>query len=103
MTQQKQVLRAPNIVATYVLLDPIEYGSEKIYQLEFRNLKTKDHLTVEKDHKDGGVVEKTCAYLQLMTEQVPFVIENISHRDYIKLQALVLSFLDEAPETTTKT
>lgn len=102
INNDKPILNSPNFVKTYVLLDPVQYGNEKVYQLEFRNLKTKDHLTVERDHKDAGVIEKTCAYLQLMTEQASFVIENLSHRDFLKVQEIVLDFLAESPETTAK-
>lgn len=99
----KQVLKAPTILKTYVLKEPVEYGDEKVYQLEFRAMKTKDHLIIEKNHKGAGQIEISCAYLQLLCEQPGYVIENLSHEDFMTCQRIVLDFLDSGPKTTTKT
>lgn len=90
----KQELKAPLVVKTYVLLEPVQYGDEKVYQLEFRAMKTKDHLNVERNFKDAGVIEKACAYLELLSEQPGYVIENLSHQDFMACQEIILGFLE---------
>jgi len=73
-------IKHPLIVATYTLKTPIEYGGQLVTELNFRTPRAKDHIIVER--AKVGIVESTVKYLQLLTEQVPFVIENLSQEDY---------------------
>lgn len=97
------LLKDPAVVATYVLDEPVDYAGVKIYQLEFRGLKTKDHLIVEKNYRDAGMIEKACAYLQLLTRQDPPVIEGLSHHDFLEASKIMNDFLEPRLKTTTTT
>lgn len=93
----------PRIVKTYVLSEPIEHGDQKVYQLEFRELKTRDHLAIEKDYRGAGPIEIAFAYIVQITEQPEFVIKSMGHQDFMACQEILLDFLGQAPGTTTKT
>ncbi len=87
------VLKAPVIVATYKLLTPIEYGDEFVTQLNFRKLITKDHLDVEEMGENAGNIKKSVKYLELLTNEPPYVINNLSHEDYMGAQKVLADFL----------
>lgn len=86
------VTKRPEIVSTYKLETPIEYGGEYVTELEFRRLKVKDHVQVERK-VDAGPIEKASLYLQLLCEQPPFVIESLSQKDFMGAQEILASFL----------
>lgn len=82
------------IVETYVLKDPVQYGEEKIYQLEFRTLKAEHNIKVEQITKKGaGQMEAAALYIHLLCKVVPYIVNNMSHRDFVKAAAIVDSFL----------
>jgi hypothetical protein len=94
-----EVLREVGVLKTYTLKEPVDYAGVKIYQLEFRALRAKDHIAVEK-LKDAGVIEKTAMYLQIMTRQDPYVIENLGQEDFMSAVDVMNSFLELSPKTS---
>lgn len=93
------ITKRPEIIKTYKLEDPIEYGSEYITELNFRRIKVKDHVEIER-HVDAGPIEKSSLYLQRLTEQPPFVIENLSQTDFMQAQEILGSFLKQGLKIT---
>lgn len=85
-------LRRPVTVKTLKLQDPVDYGGELVAALEFRKLITKDHLDVE-SLGDVGSITKSCKYLELLTNQPPYVIGNLSHVDFMAAQEVLVDFL----------
>lgn len=96
------VVSDPGVIKKYVLVNPVEYAGTKIYQLEFRALKAKDHVSVEK-LREAGPIEKAAAYLQLLTKQDPYVIDNLSHEDLMAASEILTSFLIPSQKNSTKT
>lgn len=93
VTKQKaEILREPNIISTYVLDEPVEWAGEKIYQLEFRALRAKDLMQVQKQ-KDVSNIEAVAQLLQLSTLADPYVIENLSIKDFMEAGKVLNDFL----------
>lgn len=86
----------------YVLKTPVDYAGVKVYELEFRPLRMRDHIEVERQYKDAGPIEKSAEYLRVMTQQDPHVIENLTHEDFMGAAEIMNDFLSTGP-TTTKT
>lgn len=92
--ERRQLEDSGPIVETYVLKDPVQYGEEKIYQLEFRELKAKHNIAVEKITKKGaGQMEQVALYIHLLCNVVPYVVDNMSHRDFVEVAKIVDDFL----------
>lgn len=103
LAKDSELLQEFEVVKTYILDKPVKYAGETIYQLEFRELKTRDHLQVEEKYNDAGFITKGCAYLQRLTRQPMGVIENLSHKDYLACQEILIDFLKPDQMSTGET
>ena len=90
-----------DIVKKYTLQDPILFAGVKRYELEFRSIKARDNVAVEKLRMKGaGDMEQIAKYLQLICKIVPEEIEEMSHRDFMAAGLIIGDFLETGLPTT---
>lgn len=92
------------IIETYVLKKPYVFAEEKVYQLEFREIKTKHNVAVEKIRSKGaGHMEQIALYIHLLCRIVPESVNEMSHVDFMAAGEIVSRFLDQGLPTTETT
>lgn len=83
------------VVETYTLKEPVEFGKEKIEKLEFRAPKAKDFRKLPLQPNMGDMLDLAGR----LANQPPSVMDEISAEDMMRVLDIVGKFMPDGPAT----